>query len=105
MTLGLEAQQALAEWPEKSLEQGLGQKVRSVVSAVDWLEFENLLLYSLMYEMLPKIDMLSAIAATNRPLGPLDARSVVLVNWGRFWLRKSELFEQATRINHLLNHR
>jgi hypothetical protein len=44
-----------------------------------------------MYEVLPKIDMLSSIAATNRPLGPLDARSVVLVNWGRFWLRKSEL--------------
>ena len=41
MTLGLEAhwQQALAsaEWPEESFEQRLGEKVRSVVSAVDWL--------------------------------------------------------------------
>ncbi len=100
MTLGLEARQALAEWPEESYEQGLGEN-----GAVDWLAFENLLLYGLMYEVLPKIDVLSTIAATNRPLGPLNARSVALVNLGRFWLGKSELFEQATRINHLLNHR
>ena len=79
----------------------LGQDVRKLVGRVDADQLHLAILDHFVGEVLPNVDVLSALTPTDDVVSPLDARSVVLVHRSWSLLGEAHGLEKVAKVQDL----
>jgi hypothetical protein len=82
----------------------LRQKIFTIKFRINFLKLENALLACITYKLLAEINMLSTITATNRALGPMNARLIVSKNRSRTILLETKIIKKLEKEDNFLNH-
>ena len=83
----------------------LGEDVRQLLRGVDPDQAEMTILDRLVGEVLPDVNVLRTLTASNNVVAPFDARIVVFVDWRPFLWCKPHIFQEISEVDYFNSRR